>query len=165
MVAAAAIVWLVRHFHIDGFKTIEPEVLYASAQPRGMDYSRLLYGYHIGGIVNLRSPAEHRDRNWYHEEIMWVRSNGVRYFELPVERGALPDEQTQREFLAIMANKENLPVLLHDSNGRDRVSMLAGVWLIKGKGGDTGEVARAIERIKGQALSESEKDFILNLNK
>ncbi|TFG48357.1 MAG: hypothetical protein E4H40_04805 [Candidatus Brocadiia bacterium] len=70
-------VLLVRHFHIKNFKVVEPGVLYTSGQPRGMDYTRLLYKYHIGTIVNVRIPNEHRERNWYNEEIVWVRNNGV----------------------------------------------------------------------------------------
>ena len=62
LVIAGAIL-LVRHFHIKSFYIVQPGVLYISGQPRGMDYTRLLYKYHIATIVNVRFASEHRERN------------------------------------------------------------------------------------------------------
>jgi len=163
LVAAAAIL-LVRHFHIKNFHTIELDVLYTSGQPRGMDYTRLLYKYHIGTIVNVRSASEHRERNWYNEEVTWVRNNGVNYVELPIQKANyLPDKQTQDKFLAVMADKVNLPVLLHDSNGRKRVSILAAVWAVKAKGYTVADAIELVQTIKEQPVTEDEKNFIASL--
>jgi protein tyrosine/serine phosphatase len=160
----AAVILLVRHFHIKNFHTIEPGVLYTSGQPRGMDYTRLLYKYHIGTIVNVRSASEHREKNWYNEEVTWVRNNGVNYFELPIEKNNyLPDKQTQDQFLAIMADKANLPVLLHDSNGRKRVPILAAVWAVKARGDTVAEAIELVRSIKEQSLLEAESKFITQL--
>lgn len=165
LVVAAAIL-LVRHFHIKNFHVIEADVLYTSGQPRGMDYTRLLYKYHIGAIVNIRSASEHREKNWYNEEITWVRNNGVKYIELPIEKdNYLPDKQTQDQFLAIMADKANLPVLLHDSNGRKRVSMLAAVWAVKTRGDTVADANELVESIKERPLLEAEESFIAGLVK
>lgn len=164
-VTAAAIL-LFRHFHIKNFHVIEPDVLYTCGQPRGMDYTRLLYKYHIGSIVNVRSASEHRERNWYNEEVTWVRNNGVNYFELPIEKNNyLPDQQIQDQFLAIMSDKVNLPVLVHDSNGRKRVSILAAVWAVKAKGFTAAEAVELVENIKEQPVLDAEKNFIADLVK
>ena len=166
LLVVAAVILLVRHFHIKNFHSIEPGVLYTSGQPRGMDYTRLLYKYHIGTIVNVRSASEHREKNWYNEEITWVRNNGVNYIELPIEKdNYLPDKQTQDQFLTIMANKANLPVLLHDSNGRKRVSILAAVWAVKARGYTVAEAIKLVESIKERPLLEAERDFIAGLVK
>ncbi len=167
LITAAAIL-LVRHFHIKNFNTVEPEVLYTSGQPRGMDYTRLLYKYHIATIINLRSPAEHRERNWYNEEITWVRSNGVKYFEMPLDRnpdspGQFPDANMRERFLTIMTDKENLPVLIHDSSGKERVSMLASVWLRKTRGYGVEDTVRLVEKIKDQPVTTAERGFIESL--
>lgn len=160
----AAVILLVRHFHIKNFHTIEPGMLYTSGQPRGMDYTRLLYKYHIGTIVNVRSASEHREKNWYNEEVTWVRNNGVNYIELSIEKNNyLPDKQTQDRFLAIMADKANLPVLLHDSNGRKRVSILAAVWAVKARGDTVAEAVELVRGIKEQPVLKAEKSFIAGL--
>jgi protein tyrosine/serine phosphatase len=167
LVTAAAIL-LVRHFHIKNFHVIKPDVLYTSGQPRGMDYTRLLYKYHIGTIVNVRSAAEHREKNWYNEEVTWVRNNGVKYFELSIDRSInranyFPDQATQKEFLTIMADKTNLPVLLHGSSGRKRVSMLTAVWAVKAKGFTAAKAIELVQIIKERPVTEAEKKFIAGL--
>ncbi len=170
IIAAVVIIitGLVRHFHIKNFYVVKENVLYTSGQPRRMDYTRLLYRYHIGSIVNIRSAAEHREKNWYNEEITWVRNNGVKYFELPVDRSInranyFPDKTIQKRFLEIMRDKNNLPVLLHGSSGRKRVSMLAAVWLIKAQKYTAAEAIEMVRFIKGQPVTEAEKSFISSL--
>ena len=169
-IIAGAAVLLVRSFQIPHLNCISPGVLYTSAQPRGMDYTRLLYKYHIGTIINLRSPAEHREQNWYNEEMTWVRSNGVKYVEMPLDKKVdspahFPDANMQKQFLDIMADRENLPVLIHDGKGEARVAMLAAVWLAKGRQ-DTVEqiLAKAVE-IKDEPLAEQEIKFLQGLFK
>lgn len=165
LLATAAIILLVRHFHIKNFYIIEPGVLYISGQPRGMDYTRLLYRYHIATIVNVRSASESREKNWYNEEITWVRNNNVKYIELPVEKvNYLPNKETQDQFLAIMADKNNLPVHLHGSGGEKRVPMLTAVWLIKTKGYTVEEANKVVEKINDdRKITEAESKFITQL--
>ena len=166
-VATVAVVGLVRHFHIKHFRCVVPGVLYTSGQPRRMDYTRLLYKYHIGTIVNIRVPTEHREEHWYNEELSWVRENHVNYVELPMERKdrkrRVPDEATQKKFLEIMAKDENLPVLIHGNSGRKRVSTLAAVWLIKEKGYTLEQAVQAVERIRGDQPSDPEMQFLRDL--
>jgi len=169
LLITAVIILLVRHFHIKNFHVVEPEVLYTSGQPRGMDYTRLLYKYHIATVVNVRCASEHREKNWYNEEITWIRNSGVNYSELPIDRSIdradyFPDERTQQEFLLIMADKENLPVLLHGSAGRKRVSMLASVWLRKNRGYSVDDTVRFVEKIKDQPVTRAEREFIESLS-
>ncbi|MGD0551239.1 MAG: hypothetical protein ABSB25_01170 [Sedimentisphaerales bacterium] len=169
-ILAGAIVLLVKSFWIPDFNCISPGILYTSGQPRGMDYTRLLYKYHVGTIINLRSPAEHREQNWYSEEITWVRSNGVKYFEFPLERNIdspdhFPDANMQQKFLDIMVDKENLPVLVHDGKGEGRVAMLAAVWLAKGQRHPIEQVLANTVDIKDKPLTEQETNFIRGLFK
>jgi len=165
-----AIALLVKSFWILDFNCISPGVLYTSGQPRGMDYTRLLYKYHIGTIINLRSPAEHREQNWYNQEVIWVRSNGVKYFELALERNVndpahFPDANMQQKFLAIMADKENLPVLVHDGKGEGRVAIFAAVWLAKNRQNTLEQVLANAADIKEESLTEQETNFIRGLFK
>jgi protein tyrosine/serine phosphatase len=169
-IITGAIVLLVKNFRIPNFNCISPGILYTSAQPRGMDYTRLLYKYHIGTIINLRSSAEHREQNWYSEEITWIRSNGVKYFEFPLERNIdspdhFPDANMQQKFFDIMADKENLPVLVHDGKGEGRVAIIAAVWLAKGRQDTLEQVLAKAAKIKCGQLTEQETNFIRGLFK
>lgn len=167
LLIAAGITLLVRHFCIKDFRIIEPGILYASGQPRGMDYTRLRYKYHIATIVNIRPITEHRDQNWYSEEIVASRNNGLNYIEMPIEKGNyFPDSNTQDAFLSIMADKKNLPVLLHGSGNDKRVAMLVAVWLEKNKGYSVEETIRTVKKIiDNRELTEGEISFINNLAK
>ncbi|MGD0784609.1 MAG: tyrosine-protein phosphatase [Sedimentisphaerales bacterium] len=158
---------LVKHFSIKNFQVITPGVLYTSGQPRGMDYTRLLYKYHIATFVNLRSPSEHREANWYSEETAWMRSNGAKYIELPVEKDVLddgiPNTEASRKFLEIMSDSGNLPVLLHDSSGKNRVSYLASIWMLKSGNFTLEQTIEKIKKIKNQPLTEQETNFVKSL--
>lgn len=158
---------LVRHFHIKNFNIVVPGVLYTSGQPRNMDYTRLLYKYHIASFVNVRVSSERREDNWYNHELNWMKDNAAKYVELPIERTdksrQFPDEATQQKFLRLMDEKVNLPVLVHGNSGKKRVSMLAAVWLIKSQKLSIDETVRIAEKIKGKKLTKLEKEFIKNL--
>jgi len=165
LIIAAAIHLLFHHFHINDFRVIEPAVLYTSGQPRGMDYPRLLYKYHITTIVSIRPPSEHKDHNWYTEEITWTRNNGVKYIEMPIEKNSyFPDEQIQDNFIALMANKDNLPLLLHGGRNDERVAMLIAVWLRRSRGYTAEHTAEIIKKIiEDRQLTEEEITFINHL--
>ena len=165
LVAIAATIFQVRHFHIKNIHVVEPEVLYVSGQPRGMDYYRLLYRYHIATIVNVRPASESRDQNWYNEEITWVRNNNVKYIELPIDKvSGLPSKEAQEQFLAIMADKNNLPVLLHEGGGERRVPMLTALWLMKTKGYSAEKAVAVVEEINdARTITEAERKFIAEL--
>jgi tyrosine-protein phosphatase SIW14 len=163
----AVAIGLVRHFHIKNFNTVVPGVLYTSGQPKNMDYTRLLYRYHIASFVNVRMSSERIEDNWYNQELNWMKDNAARYIELPIARidrtRQFPDEFTQRQFLELMSKKENLPVLLHGNSGRKRVSMLAAVWLIKSQKISIDKTFHIAEKIKGSKLTSLEKQFIQSL--
>ena len=158
---------LVKHFRIRNFQVIKLGVLYTSGQPRGMDYTRLLYKYHIATVVNLRSVSEHREENWYNEETSWMRSNGVKYIELPLEKSvlddAIPDTEGSRKFLEIMSDGRNLPVLVHDSRGKDRVSYLASIWMLKSGNFTLAQTTEKIQKIEKRPLTEQELNFVKSL--
>jgi protein tyrosine/serine phosphatase len=159
------IILSIRHFHIPDFCHIVPETLYTSGQPRGMDYTRLLYKYQISTIVNVRSASEHREKNWHNEELSWTKENAVKYIELPIgKQDYFPNNQVHGEFLSLMNNRENLPVLLHGSGDDKRVAVLTAIWLRKGQGVSVEETIRQIKKIiDDRPLTEQEIDFVTNL--
>jgi len=162
LIVAAAVLMLVRHFHITDFCIIKPGMLYTSGQPRKMDYIRLLYKYHIATIINVRSPSEHREQNWYSEETTCTRSAGIHYIEMPIEKDSgFPDKQNQDKFLAIMSDKDNLPVLLHGGSDDRRVAMLVAVWLRKDQGYNVEQTIKVIKAIiDDRELTQDEIKFI-----
>jgi protein tyrosine phosphatase (PTP) superfamily phosphohydrolase (DUF442 family) len=164
IVIVLAIVGAVKHFHIKNFQVIESGKLYASGQPQGMDYTRLLYKYHIATFVNLRVVGEHREQNWYSEEVEWMKSNGANYVELPIDKNITIEELAKNEslqrFLALMDDKMNQPVLLHDSSGKHRVAMLVGAWMMKTGRFSLEDTFKKVEHLKKEPLEDKEKEFL-----
>jgi protein tyrosine/serine phosphatase len=63
-----------------------------------------------------------------------------------------------------MADKENLPVLLHGSGGEKRVPMLTAVWLIKANGLSVKETLEVVDEINDdRQVTEAESKFISGL--
>lgn len=159
-----AAVAMVKHFHIRNFHIIKDDILYTSGQPRGMDYTRLLYKHHIAAIVNIRNTNEHREQNWHNEEITWVKNNGVKYIEIPIEKSSVangaPDANAIGRFLAIMSEKNNLPILLHDSSGKKRVAYLAAAWMLKSGGFTSEQATKKMQEINERPLDEEEINFL-----
>jgi protein tyrosine/serine phosphatase len=155
----------VRHFHIADFRVISDGKLYTSGQPKGMDYTRLLYKYHIATIVNVRASSEHREKNWYNEEVTWTKENAVNYIELPISRDDyFPDNQLQGKFLSIMSDPGNLPVLLHGYGDDKRVAMLTAVWLRRGENTPLDKILMQVKKIlDDKPLTEKQISFITNL--
>lgn len=164
IVIIAVIIGLVKHFRIDNFHIIKRDVLYCSGQPHGMDYTRLLYKYHIATFVNIRNADEHRSQNWYNEEITWMRENGANYIDLPIDRygrtPSMPTAETIEKFTAIMSSPSNLPVLVHGSSGEKRIAMLVGAWMLKSGDFKLRKALKTAESIKGQKLTAYEIDFL-----
>jgi len=133
IVVAAIIALFVEDFRVEDFHIVEPRVLYTCGQPRGMDYLRLLYKYHVVTWVNVRPVTEDLQANWYPAEMNFVRENGLAYHTLSIDRdAAVPDPVTCRRFLDIMAQAVNRPVLLHGDRNDRRVALLTALWLRKG---------------------------------
>jgi len=163
----AAAMLLFDHFHINHFRAVEPGVFYTSGQPGGMDYTRLFYSYHVATIVNIRPASEHRDENWHNEEIIYTRNNGINYIEMPIEKTSyFPDRQTQEQFLALMADKNKLPVLLHGGRNDKRVAMLVAVWMVKTQKFSVEQTLKEVHRIlEDRQPTRDEIKFIENLSK
>lgn len=158
------IVGAFKHFRIKNFNVVEEDILYTSGQPRGMDYTRLLYKYHIATFINIRTPNEHREANWYNEEAQWMKESGVKYIEMPMNKNStfrqVADSNDLQEFLKIMNDKTKLPVLIHDNTGRNRVPYMAAIWMAKSGKYDMQEIIKRTEHIKEVALTDEEKALL-----
>ena len=93
------------------------------------------------------------------------KDNGIEYIELPVPKRPdyFPDEQTQAEFLRIMTDTARFPVLIHDGSGKERVSMLTAVWLIKVHKATIPQTIKIISKINKRPATEAGKQFLQSL--
>ncbi len=138
--------------HLRNFRTVRPGVLYRSGQlsPTGLDL--VLRAYRIRTVVTLRTvrdPGRPYPDAW---EEAACAARGARHVRI-LPRSWLLDETdeppaatTVREFLAVMDDPANHPVLVHCFAGVHRTGTLAAVFRVEYEGWDTDAAIAELER-------------------
>lgn len=92
-----------------------------AGQPSWEDLAKLK-AQGIKAIVNLRRPAE---AAFLSEEAEKARALGLKYFNIPVD-SSHPQPQQADEFLTILADEANRPMLIHCASA----NRVGGFWMI-----------------------------------
>jgi len=115
------------------FVTVTPEVLYRSGwmEPHGMN--EVIKDYNIRTVVNLCLPSEetYLKSNNYLEEQEICRNNGVKLINLPMVGNTPPTQEQTSEWLSLLKDSSNLPVLVHCAQGATRTSVMVAVYEIE----------------------------------
>lgn len=138
--------------HLRNFRTVRAGVLYRSGQltPTGLDL--VLRVYKIRTVVTLRTvrdPDHPYPDAW---EVQACAARGARHVRilprpwLPAETGAIPAADAVREFLAVMDDPANHPVLVHCFAGIHRTGTLAAVYRVEYEGWDADAALAELER-------------------
>ena len=99
-------------------------VLYRSAQPSVAGLIALNQGTHIKTVVNLRNNEG---------DGALVLPTGVRYEQIPFNTWHVKENDVV-QFLKIVRNPSNQPVLLHCKHGSDRTGMMTAIYRIVEQG-------------------------------
>jgi tyrosine-protein phosphatase SIW14 len=121
--------------------------LYRGAQPKTSDYQKLVR-IGIRTVVNLRGAGE-----GVLKEEGEVRSQGLRYFNIPLARAGRPRDADVERLLAIINDPEYQPVFLHCHQGADRTGTVIALYRITHDGW-TSEEAKAEAKRYGMHLWE-----------
>lgn len=111
------------------FRVVEDGVLYRSGQltPEGLD--RVIRELGIKTVVSLRAPG--RSDSW---EDQYCKDRGLRHVRIEPrvwradEKGDVPAEQAVKEFLAVMDDRANYPVLVHCFAGIHRTGTMCAIF-------------------------------------
>lgn len=104
-----------------GLATIDPGVLYASAQPSGVYLERLIGTYHIRTVINLRSDALESERKACFE----LKLRCIHVKTLPSRPLAQKDLAYLQELLT---DAEDQPILLHGDDAADPRTKFVTAW-------------------------------------
>lgn len=123
-------------FHLRNLRVVEDGVLYRSGQLTRGGFERVLHDYNIKTVVTLRTTrtAALPPDTW--EEAVCA-ARGVKHVRIVPrvwgadETGEIPAEQGVQEFLAVMDNKANHPVLVHCFAGIHRTGTMCAIFRIE----------------------------------
>jgi len=108
------------------FGIVVPGVLMRSAQPSPDDLARIQAEHGLKTIVNLRTPARIEDDYDCRAEKAFAEAHGITFVNIPV--GTPPSREHITEFLAVMNDPANHPVLVHCAQGQIRASTMCASY-------------------------------------
>ena len=152
VVAAIALIPAARATHFRNFRSVQDGVLYRSGQlsPTGLDL--VLRVYRIRTVVTLRTvrdPGRPYLDAW-EEGVCAAR--GARHLRilprpwLPDQTGEPPAAEAVAEFLKVMDDPANHPVLVHCFAGIHRAGTMAAVFRLEYDGWDADAAITELER-------------------
>jgi protein tyrosine/serine phosphatase len=116
--------------------------VWRSGQPTDRGYSRLAE-MHVKTIVNLRAefPLE-KDRV----------PAGVQYFYIPITDETAPTEDQAKQFLKIVTNPANWPVLVHCTHGEGRTGVMCALVRYSIDGWDNKRILKEVGNFRHSFL-------------
>jgi tyrosine-protein phosphatase SIW14 len=140
VVAASPLVYSMNHnWHMRGLRVVEPGKLYRSGQLTPQGFERVLHEQGIKTVITLRtSRTSGLPPDTWEEGICAAR--GVKHVRIVPrvwgadEKGEIPAEQGVKEFLAVMDDPTNYPVLVHCFAGIHRTGTMCAIYRMEYQG-------------------------------
>ncbi len=123
------------------FDTVKPGVLYRSGQLTSEQLKSAIDRYGIRTVVNFQV----RDRTLATEDAL-VRGLGLKFVNLPMPGDGFGEESQFREFLALVDDPANRPVLIHCAAGTCRTGAAVALYRFERDGWSIDDVTAEMER-------------------
>lgn len=115
-----------RHFAI-----VEPGVLMRCGQPRVSDLVTIQEKHGLRTIVCARGGTRHPLRGrWFRKERKFCERAGVQLVHMPFSDKSMPPQDVFEQFLAVIREPRNRPVLVHCEQGFHRTGILCAAHRI-----------------------------------
>ena len=110
--------------------TISPGILYRDGNRDLREFRHELDRDQIRTVVSLVDDREVADpaKPQFRQEAEYCRDHGIRQVRIPVPLGGWPTSDQIREFLGIVADPANRPVLVHCAQGVRRTGMFMAAY-------------------------------------
>jgi protein tyrosine/serine phosphatase len=122
-----------RKAHVRNFRVVRDGVLYRSGQLSEVGLKRVLYDYQIKTVISLRDAAAPGQEPPDRAEEEHCRKRAINYVRIPPRNwsapdGSVPAEVGVRQFLEVLDNPANHPVLIHCLRGVHRTGAYCAVF-------------------------------------
>ncbi len=129
------------HFHV-----VEPGVLMRCGQPRNADLEWIRAEHGLRTVVCARGGTRHPLRGrWFRRERAYCEANGITLEHLPFSDAAAPPADVFERFLALVADPQCRPVLVHCEQGFHRTGLLCAAYRVRLSGWP---LERALEEMR-----------------
>jgi protein tyrosine/serine phosphatase len=172
LIGAPLVYWRFMYHHGKRLREVVPGVLYRSGQLSIDGFADAVIRYRIRTIVNVQDdyPDPDVEKHWFNrgtiKESELCRQLGVRYVQLSpdlVPRRDVPHGRPKviDQFLAVMDDPDNHPVLLHCKAGLHRTGVLSAVFRMEYQGWSPDLALRELRAMGfGEFASSSANDYI-----
>jgi len=153
--------FVVRERHLRNFRVVEDGVLYRSAQLSPLGLERIIHDYGIRTVVSFRDVEEGKaiepPDKW---EEAFCAKLGVNYVRMPLrpwatQDGVVPADENVKQFLHILADPKNRPVLAHCFRGVHRTGTYCAIYRMECDGWSNAE---AMEELKALGYDNLDKE-------
>ncbi len=173
VLAPPALLYRAQYIHAKRFREVDPGKLYRSGQMTAAGFRETIERYHIKTVVNLQheEPDPLLANHWLgkgtiHESELCKQLN-VNYKLLTPDLlppgNTLEDEPPAvRDWLAVLADEDNYPILLHCKAGLHRTGRLTAIYRMENNGWSVGEAMRELRANGyGFAMASEGDDFVI----
>ena len=109
---------------------IRPHILYRDGNRDMREFRHALEQTHTRTVVSLIDDRELNDpaKPQFRQEIAYCREHGIRHVRIPVKLGGWPTSDQIRQFLTLVQDPVNQPVLVHCAQGVRRTGMFMAAY-------------------------------------
>jgi protein tyrosine phosphatase (PTP) superfamily phosphohydrolase (DUF442 family) len=132
--------------HQGNFHTVEPGILYRSAQPGRAELVAAARQHGIRSVLNLRGG--HPGEAWYDEEAAASRELGMAHYDYPISAKRVVARQQIGEILDIVRQAPK-PLLVHCKSGSDRAGLVAALYRFAEAGASAAEADGELSLVYG----------------
>jgi protein tyrosine/serine phosphatase len=122
-----------REKHLRNVRVVKPGVLYRSGQLSLHGLKRVIHDFGIKTVISLREGQTPADPPPDLAEERYCRDQELNYYRIPTRRwwaadGSVPAEPGVRQFLAILDDPANYPILVHCFAGCHRTGAHCAIF-------------------------------------
>lgn len=151
--------WIFGTYHL---ATVKPGVLYRDGVRQVYEFRNTLRKVKPRTVVSLIEPVEMEDPK--HPGLLaekkMLAERGIKLIEIPVLLGGWPTDDQIREFLDIVNDPANQPVLVHCQQGMRRTGMMCSAYRMSVMGMTAEQASDELERFGRGPKSRSLSDIL-----
>ena len=171
LLAVGAGALAVRHWRAGAdlnFACVEAGTLCRSGQPSARQLAEAVRANGIRTIVNLRGADAFAKDARAAEEAQFANAHGIRYVSLPYDEARA--QARIAEFLSLVADPANRPVLVHCAKGVERTGVMVAAFRMKVQGWPLPQALAEMEqfgyrREKSPQMQQAVQEFAKELEK